>query len=481
MTTLLLFVGLDINLLKMKRNSLNREIWKYFFLFSIVILGFLWTFQVLFLNQFYKHIKINDIQSVAKTIEKNKNSDRLETIINNAAFDRSVCIEVVDGNLSTVYSSSFVGKGCFTGKEERIRYKYDFILSNEEQTTYQLINPQFDNQTLVYALKLAEGQYAFINTSLEPIDSTVGILTSQLIIVTIIVLILSFVIAYFISKYISDPIVKINRAAKKLATGELNVVFNSGTNISELEELEHTLNYTRDELSKTEELRRDLMANVSHDLKTPLTMIKAYAEMSRDLHVNNKKKREENMNIVIDEVDRLTLLVNDILTLSSVQSEIEQLHRESFDFIQMIESILKRYQIFQETENYHFIFQHTENELFIEADKIKMEQVVYNLVNNAINYTGKDNLVTIDVQSSTEGILVEIKDTGKGIKEEELPYIWDRYYKNKMKHKRNLIGTGLGLSIVKNILQLHQFQYGVHSIKNQGSTFYFIIPKENEQ
>ena len=258
-------MALVTNLLKLQKNSLNREVWKYFLLFSILILGFLWTFQVLFLDNFYKYSKIHDIESVAKTIQKNQNSKRLETIINNAAFDKSVCVEVVGNNLTTLYSSSFFGKGCFTGKEEQIRYKYDFITSGSKQMTYQLVNPKFDNETLVYALKLDSGIYAFINTSLEPIDSTVGILTTQLIIVTIIVLILSFIIAYFISNYISDPIVKINKAAKKMASGEFNVVFDTGTNISEINELEHTLNYTRDELEKTEELRRDLMANVSHD------------------------------------------------------------------------------------------------------------------------------------------------------------------------------------------------------------------------
>ena len=466
---------------KLKKNSLNREVWKYFLIFSILILGFLWTFQVLFLDHFYKYSKIHDIESVAKIIQKNQDSKQLESIINNAAFDKSVCVEVVGSNFTTLYASSFFGKGCFTGKEEQVRYKYDFITSGLNQTTYQLVNPKFDNDTLVYALKLDSGSYAFINTSLEPIDSTVGILTTQLIIVTVIVLLLSFIIAYFISNYISDPIVKINKAAKKMAGGEFNVVFDTGTSISEINELEHTLNYTRDELEKTEELRRDLMANVSHDLKTPLTMIKAYAEMIIDLHEKDKKKQKEDMNIIIDEVDRLTILVNDILELSKMQSNINDLQKEEFDLIHLIEEIIHRYKFLQETENYIFEFHHPEDEVIIYADRKKLEQVIYNLINNAINYTGEDNKIIINIIEEQETILVEIKDTGKGIKEEDLPYIWDRYYKNKKKHKRNLVGTGLGLSIVKNALQLHNYEYGVTSEKNKGSCFYFKIPKENNK
>ena len=221
------------------------------------------------------------------------------------------------------------------------------------------------------------------------------------------------------------------------------------------------------------------MANVSHDLKTPLTMIKAYAEMSRDLNGEDKVKRDKNMNVIIEEVDRLTILVNDILTLSSMQSKINELNLEEFDIVSLINTILKRYEIFKETENYNFIFEN-KKKILITADKKKIEQVIYNLINNAINYTGDDNLVTIKVISKKDCVRVEIKDTGKGINEEDIPYIWDRYYKNKKKHKRNLIGTGLGLSIVKSILELHKYNYGVKSEKNKGTTFYFeIIKKEN--
>ena len=217
------------------------------------------------------------------------------------------------------------------------------------------------------------------------------------------------------------------------------------------------------------------MANVSHDLKTPLTMIKAYAEMSTDIHSNNKEKQKEDMDIIISEVDRLTILVEDILNLSKMQSNIDSLNIEEFDLISLCNKILKKYKLYQETENYKFIFNHNEKEIIINADKKKLEQVIYNLLNNAINYTGKDNLITLNINKNKEKILIEIIDTGKGIKDEDIPYIWDRYYKNKKKHKRNLIGTGLGLSIVKNILELHNYKYGVKSKINEGTNFYFEI------
>jgi len=356
-------------------------------------------------------------------------------------------------------------------------YKEDFILSNQQTTIYELENPRFKNETLIYAIRLDNNMYAFINTSIDPMDSTTQILKNQLIYVTIGVLLLSFIIAYFISKHISKPIVKINESAKKMANGKYNINFNIEENIEEINELAQTLNFTKNELAKTDELRRDLMANVSHDLKTPLTMIKAYAEMARDLNQDKKIKREENLNIIIEETDRLTILVNDILTLSKMQSKIEKLQKEEFDLITLINTIIKRYTIFKETENYTFKFIHKDKTLLIKADKKKIEQVIYNLINNAINYTGEDNLVTIKV-NTTKNILIEISDTGKGIKKEEIKYIWDKYYKDQKKHKRNIVGTGLGLSIVKKILEEHHYKYGVKSTINKGSTFFFEIPKE---
>ena len=294
---------------------------------------------------------------------------------------------------------------------------------------------------------------------------------------TIIIIILSFILAYYISNKISNPIKKITEDAKSLAKGDY-IDFTNESKILELEELKDSLNYAKDELRKTEEYRKDLMANVSHDLKTPLTMIKAYAEMSTDLHANNKKKQKEDINIIISEVDRLTLLVNDILTLSKIQSNIETLNKEEFDLIELTKEIIKNYSLLEETENYKFIFNHNKDIILINADKQKINQVLYNLINNAINYTGEDNTIKININENKETIKVEIIDTGKGIKKEDIPFIWDKYYKNKKEHKRNKIGTGLGLSIVKNILTIHNYEFGVNSKKDKGSNFYFIIKKE---
>ncbi len=463
----------------MRKNSLISVIWKYFLIFSVLILAFLWTFQVIFFDTYYEYNKIQDARSVALTIKNNKNSNNLKNIINEKSLEKEVCVEISDDGGIPLFSSTYRGKGCLIGNINSFLYKSDFINSNKQHKTYEVNNPNYNNDTLVYALKINNNAYAFVNTSIEPVDSTADILIQQLIVITIIVLLLSFVLSYYISKHISKPIIDINNQAK-LLNKKSNINFNTDTKIEELIELSNTLNYAEEELSKTDELRRDLMANVSHDLKTPLTMIKAYAEMSTDIHLNNHEKQKEDMNIIIEETERLTLLVNDILTLSKMQTNIEKLNIEEFNLIKTIEEILERYKYLQETENYKFIFNKNKEKVLIKADKKKLEQVVYNLINNAINYTGEDNKVTINVIDKKNIVSVEITDTGNGIKDEDLPYIWDKYYKNKKKHKRNRIGTGLGLSIVKQILEAHKYSYGVKTKLNNGTTFYFEIKKDSK-
>lgn len=459
-----------------KKHSLNIEIWKYLIIFSILILAFIWIFQIIFLNKFYEIQKTKDIEKTATKIVNATSINELKRITSDASIMDNVCIEITDNN-KTLYSSDYFN-GCLKGNEATINYKGDFISSGKNKMKYKIINPIFNNKTLIYALK-SEDLYVFINTSLEPMDNTIKILKNQFIYVTILVFILSFVIAYFISSHISKPIISINKVASQMSRKELNVVFDSNSSIKEIEELSNTLNHTRDELVKTEELRRDLMANVSHDLKTPLTMIKAYAEMSRDLHSNNKKKRNENLNIIIEEADRLTILVNDILTLSKMQTNIEQIKYEEFSLVELVNSILKRYKVLQEKDGYNFIFEY-DSDINIFADKKKLEQVIYNLVNNAINYTGNDKTVIIKLIDRKESIRVEIIDSGNGIDKTDLPYIWDKYYRSEKKYKRNVIGTGIGLSIVKEILTMHNYKYGVESEKDKGTTFYFEIKKASD-
>lgn len=419
-------------------------------------------------------MKRRELKSVTTTILENFSPINYEEYFDEISHSKGVCIELMNDDV-LLYTSGSFNRGCMLGDNLTTSYKKDFMDSGLTTKVYELLNPRFQNKALLSAFRLTNDWYLFVSVSLEPLDSATIILKEQLIYITIIVFLLSFVVSYFISKKISNPILAINQKVKTLSKGNYTIPFKTNTKIEEIKELENNLSDLKDELAKTEELRMELLSNVSHDLKTPLTMIKAYAEMVRDLTYSNEEKRNQNLNTIIEEADRLNLLVNDILTLSITESNIYKPKYEKIALKELIETILSRYEILKETENYQIDFI-CEKEVQIQADKKQLEQVIYNLINNAINYTGPDKKVTVKVRVNGEVARVEVTDTGKGLDNEEKKNIWTRYYHSEKKHARGVVGTGLGLSIVKNILENHQFPYGVLSKKGKGTTFYFEMP-----
>ena len=232
-----------------------------------------------------------------------------------------------------------------------------------------------------------------------------------------------------------------------------------------------TLNHATHELAKAESLQRELIANVSHDLRTPLTMITAYSEVMRDLPGENTP---ENVQVVIDEAKRLTNLVNDLLDISKLQAGVTELELKEYDLTESIDSVLERYSKFLEQNGFTINFEY-DRQVVVSADEFKIYQVIYNLVNNAINYAGDDKSVTVRQRITGSIVRIEVSDTGKGIAKEELENVWERYYKVDKSHKRAMMGTGLGLSIVKNILKLHNAQFGVNSEEGVGTTFWFEL------
>lgn len=456
------------------KTNLIKKIWFYLTIFSVSILSILWFFQVIFLNAYYTWVKINDISSIASKVKEGYQSNNYEELMDILAYNQDVCIDIVRSDNEEYYSSGLNRKCISTVEAKNLYNKYvkEFMNNHMITGSYKITDNRFENKVLVTGIKLEDNYYAFISTTLEPLTSTTKILISQLIYVTILVLCLSFLIAYFVSKKISGPMIEINKKAKRMSKGDYQFSFKTDSNISEIVELTTTLDEAKDELEKTDDLRRELLANVSHDLKTPLTMIKAYAEMVRDITYKDKEKRESNLNTIIEETDRLTLLVNDILDLSKLGSVVE-IKCEDFDLNQMIRTIMKRFECFEDIK---FVYEN-EKTLMVHADIKKMEQVIYNLVGNAINYVGKDKKVMIQIIENKSTYTVEVIDHGKGIKKEELDKIWDKYYKIDKTHQRNQVGTGIGLSIVKEILKNHNFNYGVKSELKKGTTFYFEIKK----
>ncbi len=450
-------------------------------LFATVILTILWLLQIIFIDRYYQSMRIKDIEKAANTITSAYSNEDFEEVMRQLSFQKGLTVHVIDTEGHILFSADMMGS---TQPRKPIDNIYDPAMYELAQSAtgeimHTISDPRFRDQSLIYGRILSDSTedniYLFIHASLIPIDSTIRILKNQLTYISIILILLAFLISFYISRRLSKPITRITESASELAKGNYNVVFDKGE-YSEVNFLSDTLNYATKELAKTESLRRELIANISHDLRTPLTMVKAYAEMVRDLSGDNPTKRTAHLKVIIDEADRLSTLVNDILDLSKIQSGTTTLNVVEFDLTKTVNQVLQRFHVFAERDGYTFHL-NLSNQANVKGDKQRIEQVVYNLISNAINYSSEDKHITINIQELENSVRFEVIDSGIGIPKEELPYIWDRYYKVKENHKRAIVGTGLGLSIIKSILLMHNASFGVDSKVGAGSTFWFELKK----
>ena len=318
--------------------------------------------------------------------------------------------------------------------------------------------------------KTGTSYMVIINTLIGPVDATVNTLRVQLYYITAFMIFFSLLLSFIIAKKVSKPIEKINNSAKILSSGNYSIFFD-GSGYKEISELSDTLNYAAKELSKVEGLRKELIANVSHDLRTPLTLIGGYAEAMRDLPNENTS---ENAQIIIDETKRLTTLVNDMLDISTLQANMQLANISSFNLTDTIKKSINNMCELLKKDGYGIDFISSET-VTLKGDETRITQAFYNLLVNAINYTGADKKIIVSQVLKGDSVRIEVTDTGDGIALADLPYIWDRYYKSDKNHKRGLTGTGLGLSIVRSIIDMHKGNYGVESKEGEGSTFWFEL------
>lgn len=465
--------------LREKIRGLSMTVWLYFGIFIAGILVLIWIVFVFSLEKTYRYMKIDAIVDTAQYIVEHWNSDDFTTdVLDKLAYDNDMCVLIQDRYGRTMYTYDVTAKHCLIhGSQGMLNLpllRTKAVESKNGIYYTELENSRFKNNMLVFGMAMGNLDdpygYIFLNASLEPLNSTVEILRKQMFMIGAAVMLLGFGIAFFLSRLISTPIIRITRSAEKMGQGDYNITFN-GKGYTETERLADTLNYASSEISKVDTLRRDLIANISHDLRTPLTMVKAYAEMIRDLSGDNPVKREEHINVIIEESDRLAALVNDILDLSKLENGSTELNLTEFCINDRIAEAMTRYTLLSEQQGYKFYVGECRS-VNVRADVIKIEQVIYNLINNAVNYSGDSKEIYVTEIIMDRKVRISVTDTGPGIEKDLMPLIFDRYYRAE-KHKREVIGTGLGLSIVKQILIAHGFEFGVQSEIGVGSTFWF--------
>lgn len=482
---------------KKRAMSIQSRIFLYFLLFTGLLLVLLWLFQIVFLDTFYRIQKTDALRTASDSIARNIEHVEIEDLIMRLAQQEQLCVKILDEDMNAVCSVDTGFDGVLPRLNKRDLRRMADKVANAEGEDYMVFpmqgfrNKSFDADKFagralppersdaiglisVQRTELSDGgvRYVFLNTVVTPVTSTVETIRNELLAITAILVLLSFILSSLLSRRISKPIVKTTQAARELSRGQYTPI-QSNVSYREIVELNSQLVQAAKDLRKVEEMQRELIANISHDLRTPLTLIEGYVEVMRDLPGENTP---ENMQVVLDETRRLSTLVNTVLDYSKSKNKNDALNLQRFNLTENIREIIQRYGKLTEQDGYQIHFQ-PDRDVYVNADALQVSQVIYNLINNALTYTGEDKTVTISQTVDNAQVKIAIHDSGEGIEPEELPYIWSRYYRGQKPHKRPTVGTGLGLNIVQGILEKHGMAYGVESEHGEGSTFWFALPE----
>ena len=456
-------------------------------IFSLLVILMVWIVLRQLLNIFFYNAQITELERSCDIITEFIDDDNLEKTCYDISMNSNVCIRLFQqSGILTETVNSDVHADCYIHHipDDEFEVYYNKALTNggicvDRQSTEDILSDDVSQSSskhysLIYCRIIESGGTNYLlvlDSRLTPTNSLNSVVINQIAIISLCILLLTVIVALVLSRIISTPLKRMTDSAKQLALGNYDINF-SGGGYKETYELAQTLDYASRELQKNDELQKELIANVSHDLRTPLTLIRGYAEMMRDIPDENTP---ENVQIIIDETSHLSQLVSDMLDLSRIRSGAREPSREIFDLTETISDTLERYKKY--TDNNGFVINYEfKSHVFVYADKQMILQVVYNFINNAINYSESVKEITVTQTLRDGEVTIAIADKGPGIAEEDLKYIWDRYYKLDKNHKIPSVGSGLGLSIAKQILKSHSAPFGVISNLGVGSTFWFSLP-----
>jgi signal transduction histidine kinase len=472
-----------------RQTSIYLLLWAVFSVLSLfIVLLFVISQQVL-LNRTYKTEAAQELNEKSTRIEhtilnppphfEGRRSELLQYLSN----ENDVQIFILDDTGKVLFPHGVGFDEDQTGAGIPLDFSDEISVLKDKLETQNSALYEGDGE-FVYGSKISlyedSQEYLYISKSLHLVQTVTETMRVRAVFTSIFVFVLAFAVSSAVSGWLTRPITEMGKKARQLARGDFDVDF-YGDYSEEMVELADALNFARDELSKTDKMQKELLANVSHDFKTPLTMIKAYASMIIEISGDNPEKRNKHAQVIVDEADRLASLVGDLLDLSKIRSGINALKLSLVDMSAYTEEILGRFAYLQETQGYQIIAD-IQAGLNAYVDEVKIGQALYNLIGNAVNYTGEDKKVYVSLQQIAPDVFrFSVRDTGKGIKQEELSTIWDRYYRSAETHKRPVKGTGLGLSIVKTVLEKHRFVFGVESEYLKGSTFYVDFPLVSDE
>lgn len=465
-------------------NKLIGKLWGLIILNIIIIFAISWIFQVVFFEKYYIYqrtkIMHEELTKVSSMIENNIPSDDISNEITDFGSASNCLVIVTDENFNINYTSATKIKDNSPIILENIMYIKNKIQSKTQTTvnSFKTQDTRFTSIVMGNSVDDARKGYVIIQSFMEPINETTAVLKQQLMIVCLFSLVIGSCIAFALANKFSKPILEINEASKRIAEGDFDTIV-SVKSKDEVAMLAHTINHMAKQLKQKDDLKKQFIANISHELKTPLSSIRAYGELLLDCDIDDKNENDNYAKIIIMNSKKLNNMVEDILELSEIQSGNYTLELSSFCLIALIKDILNDIHALASEKNVQVTLETFNNTLLITADKYRIHSVFCNILQNAIRHSSLNGIIKIKLTNINSIINIRIIDNGEGIPEDKLPYIWDRFYKVDKSRKSGKSGAGLGMAIVKEILELHNYTYGIESQVGIGTQVWFNIPKQN--
>ena len=478
--------------MRLKINSFGFRLWSYFALFTALIFTVLWLLQTVFLQNFYDSMIIKNTRSVAEKIISDAKNEDINSEIDEIAHKNSIIVYVTDVQGNVLYvSDEFKGmrKREFSLDDESKGKKADkhqsgyhslpdgyseFLekLSDDDITEMQYENYYICGSYIDY-YDTEEKAILYIGATIDTVGASVTVISIQLVWVTILSVVVGFVLSWFIARRFSIPVTLLSEKAKLLGEKNYSPEFKKGF-CTELDELSDTLDRTNKNLNESRDFQIELLSNVSHDLRTPLTMIKGYAEMIRDISWEDEKQCSEDVSVIIKEADRLTALVNEILEYSELKSDGGEKKFEKIDLSSLVKRTAVSFENLKKPDGIT-VEKSIEETIFVNGSESRLERALYNLMDNAARHTDESRKIKVSLSAGNQGIEISVEDYGNGIDENELEHIWGRYYTSRMRKGNGV--SGLGLAIVKQIAEMHKGSCYAYSQKGKGSSFVIRLPE----
>ena len=321
--------------------------------------------------------------------------------------------------------------------------------------------------------------YVVIHCDMQEIQESCNSLLNISYITLVILFLLSLIILIFFTEMVYIPLRKITYATEQYASGNMHYEFQVESD-DEIGYLAACLNYMASQIAGAEDDQKKFVANVSHDFRSPLTSVRGYLEAMIDGTIP-PEMHDKYLNIVLNETERLTKLTNSLLSLNNLNTKGMLLDRTDFNINQILRTTAGSFEGTCRKKTIVIEMILTGEELYVTADMEKIQQVLYNLLDNAIKFSHHDSVIKVETSVKNNKMFVSVKDSGIGIPKDDLKLIWDRFYKSDLSRGKDKKGTGLGLSIVKEIINCHGENINVISTEGVGSEFIFSLPLSEDE